>query len=410
MWDLNDVHTWLAAWDSQGIHRTATPGDDAGADWLAATATALGATVTQERFPLHRVDPIAGSVTFDNTTINGTPLFDAPDGTAQGNAGPIGHPAAAIGIAETDPRTVYSPRFRAMRETAPHAALVLVTVAEAPGLALLNAESFLAQYGPPVLQVSSHHAPALAQAAQRATPMRQTIRTARRPTHACNVVATVRGRDPTAPPLVVMTPRSSWWTSTSERGGGLVCWLACLKAILATAPQRDVIFTANSGHELGHIGLDAFIHTRPGWEQKATWLHWGANIGATGGRLSVMSAHDHLRQAMAHALTATGQPHTVASADLVPLRRNPGPASRRRPLHHPGRQQHPVPPAAGPPATRPGHRRGRPRRHRRGHSGLDAVTTPPHGLTPTAAPLHTAHEQARPSDRHRPHRPPYAPA
>jgi hypothetical protein len=36
---------WLAAWDGQGIHRTATAGDDAGADWLAREAAALGAAV-----------------------------------------------------------------------------------------------------------------------------------------------------------------------------------------------------------------------------------------------------------------------------------------------------------------------------------------------------------------------------
>ena len=29
------VGVWLKAWDSQGIHRTATPGDEAGATWLA---------------------------------------------------------------------------------------------------------------------------------------------------------------------------------------------------------------------------------------------------------------------------------------------------------------------------------------------------------------------------------------
>ena len=29
---------WLAAWDAQGIHRTATDGDQRGADWLAGGA------------------------------------------------------------------------------------------------------------------------------------------------------------------------------------------------------------------------------------------------------------------------------------------------------------------------------------------------------------------------------------
>jgi hypothetical protein len=318
MWDVREVETWLAAWDSQGSHRTATSGDEAGADWLAGVAAALGATVIEERFALDRIDPIEGSVTFDGATIEGVALFDAPAGTAEGKAGPIGHVEATIGVGEVDPRAVYSGQFRAMREASPHAALVLATVAEAPGLALLNAELFPGHYGPPILQVASEHARVLADAARRGANMRVTIRLARQRVKARNVVATVRGSDRSAPPLVVMTPRSSWWTSTAERGGGLVCWLACLKTVLAERPVRDVVFTANSGHELGHLGLDAFTQARPGLEQRATWLHWGANIGAAKGRLTVMSGHDDLRRAMSALLTTMGQTHVMAPAEMVP--------------------------------------------------------------------------------------------
>jgi hypothetical protein len=108
-----------------------------------------------------------------------------------------------------------------------------------------------------------------------------------------------------------MTPRSSWWQSTAERGGGLVCWLACLRALLAAPPEMDVVLTANSGHELGHLGLDAFIARRPGWERDARWLHWGANLGAAGGRLTVMSASDDLRALAAQELARAGQPPDV---------------------------------------------------------------------------------------------------
>jgi hypothetical protein len=48
------------------------------------------------------------------------------------------------------------------------------------------------------------------------------------------------------------------------------------------------------------------------------WLHWGANIGAVEGRLTVMSVHDVLRQTMAGELLAAGQDHTVAPVTLVP--------------------------------------------------------------------------------------------
>src|SRR5262249_54754115 len=96
----------------------------------------------------------------------------------------------------------------------------------------------------------------------------------------------------------------------SERGGGLVCWLETLRALMASQPTRDVVFTANSGHELGHLGLDAFLERRRGWDQpdRAIWIHYGANIGASGGTLSIQSADEPLREAMRAALTNAGQP------------------------------------------------------------------------------------------------------
>ena len=121
-----------------------------------------------------------------------------------------------------------------------------------------------------------------------------------------------------------MTPRSSWWQSTSERGGGLVCWLETLRALIVSPPACDVVLTANSGHELGHLGLDEFIARRPGWDLPparggANWVHYGANLGAIGGRLSVVSNADDLRSLAVAELTQAGQaPDAIAPATLVP--------------------------------------------------------------------------------------------
>ncbi len=80
-----------------------------------------------------------------------------------------------------------------------------------------------------------------------------------------------------------------------------------------------MIFTANSGHELGHLGLDDFLARRPGWEQSAIWVHYGANLGAAGGSLSVMSASEELRRLAEAELTRAGQaPDIVAPETLVP--------------------------------------------------------------------------------------------
>src|SRR5437867_1367536 len=81
---------WLGAWDSQGIHRTATVGDEAGADWLADEATALGATPAVEDFALDRLDPGDAYLECAGARIPGLPLFDAPATTADGVCGTLG--------------------------------------------------------------------------------------------------------------------------------------------------------------------------------------------------------------------------------------------------------------------------------------------------------------------------------
>ena len=87
-----------------------------------------------------------------------------------------------------------------------------------------------------------------------------------------------------------------------------MCWLESLRALCAAPPAMDVVLTANSGHELGHLGLDDFVARRPGWDRDALWLHWGANLGAVGGGLTVMSSRDDLGASAARELTEAGQP------------------------------------------------------------------------------------------------------
>jgi len=98
---------------------------------------------------------------------------------------------------------------------------------------------------------------------------------------AFNVTAKVTGADPKLPPLVIMTPRSGWYWCASERGGGLACWLELMRVVSRAQQARDVVFVASSGHELGHLGLNAFVDRRPGIVTGSVgWIHLGANIGA----------------------------------------------------------------------------------------------------------------------------------
>ena len=317
---------WLTAWDSQGIHRTGTTGDEAGALWLARQAAGLGVDVTKEVFELNRLDPVACYLELDGKRISGVPAFDAPPTNGDGIAGTLslsGHDQAIL-VAQLWPRSVYTGEYERLRRDTAHRALLIVCTGDRPGMGLLNAERFRHPYGAPTIHVSSGASDVVLADATRAAPARVVAESRYIPAAARNVVVAIRGSRPSSPPVVVMTPRSSWWQSTAERGGGLVCWLESLRALIAAPPACNVIFTANSGHELGHLGLDDFMVRRPGWERPiseggATWIHFGANIGAADGELSLQSASDDLRQLTEAELVRAGQaPDVVAPKTLVP--------------------------------------------------------------------------------------------
>jgi hypothetical protein len=177
------------------------------------------------------------------------------------------HEQAAL-VAKLDPRSVYTGEYDRLRRDAAHRALVIVCTGAQPGLGLLNAEQFRTPYGAPTIHVSSEANATVPAGAERAAPARVVGEGRYVPTTARNVVVAMRGSQRSSPPVVVMAPRSSWWQSTAECGGGLVCWLKALRALVAAPPACDVIFTADSGHELGHLGLDNFIARRPGWQAR----------------------------------------------------------------------------------------------------------------------------------------------
>ncbi len=217
-----------------------------------------------------------------------------------------------------------------MRRAGEHCGLVVICQGEAPGLALINAEQFRSPYGMPAIHVPSEaRERVLAHRGKRARLVAHSRRTK---TRAVNTVITLRGSDRGRKPLVVMTPRSSWWQSTAERGGGIVCWLELLRALMVQPPARDVSFTANTGHELGHLGLDDFVARRPGWDRPggADWVHYGANLGAAGGVLSLVSNQAGLRAIGLGALADAGQP-----PDDIPWPTQP-PSGETRDIHRAG--------------------------------------------------------------------------
>jgi hypothetical protein len=131
----------------------------------------------------------------------------------------------------------------------------------------------------------------------------------RQTAEALNVTVTVPGRDASLAPLVVMTPRSGWWACASERGGGIACWLEVVRAACAGNLDRTIQFVATSGHELGHLGLKAFLDSRPSLTREAfATIHLGANIGASGSTLHPTANDVSFQQTATAVLHGTESP------------------------------------------------------------------------------------------------------
>lgn len=306
----------IEAYDSQGLHRTATDVDHRSADWLRDLAAGAGGVARLEPFAVSRVDVHRASVQVGSLSIEALPLFDGGFTDARELTGRLGAAGtdADFAVVVLDEAGISSEgqSLEGLRRSTAHRALVVATRGARPGLSPTNAVSFTSPYGIPALQVGSEHLARLEALARRRATARVIAYATRTQTEARNVVATVAGKQTGPPSLVVITPRSGWWRCAAERGGGIVCWLEALRAVATSAPDRTVLFVASSGHELGHLGLDSFLEQRPGIVKAAgAWLHLGANIGAAGGRSRLQSSNAAMAQmatdAMARATTEVSE-------------------------------------------------------------------------------------------------------
>jgi len=327
------THELLRAFDAQGQHRTGTAVDRASGEWLRREAARAGGQARLVPFDLNRVDVVEAYVELGEHRIEGLPMFDGGTTDAAGVSAPTGPEGVHLAIADRAAIGTEGEFLADVRRGGHAKAIVVVTSTSVPGLVPSNARAFTSPYGCPVLQVSSDVRGALEAAARSGVTARVVCRTTRMSTTAVNVVADVPGRNASLAPLVVITPRSGWWTCAGERGGGLVCWLEAMRALSARPLGRRAIFVASSGHELGHLGLDAFLDAHDEFLQGAhAWLHLGANIGAgtadtPGAGVRLQASHDELDELMSGALSAAGAP--VAGR----LTRGLVPAGEARNLH-----------------------------------------------------------------------------
>ena len=278
------IRQLIQAYEKQGFHRTGTQTDNASGIWLRDQVRRIGVTTALEGFTLQRIDPVLASLTAGERRIEGIPLFDGGFTNKNGVTDQFGvlNSGAPIGLTESLPNAAGAGALGDARRMNRHKAIICITRGGRPGLCPSNADSFLQPFGPTVLQVSSEHAAWLQEAARKGISVQVVAQVIRTPAEAFNVTGKIAGADPALPPLIVMTPRSGWYWCASERGGGIACWLELIRSLREVKPSRDILFVASSGHELGHLGINAFVDQRPGIvKRSAGWIHLGANIGAT---------------------------------------------------------------------------------------------------------------------------------
>jgi hypothetical protein len=310
-------------YEEQGFHRTGTEVDQISGDWLAGRVREIGLAPMREEWPLSRVDPIDASMIVNGRKIEGLPLFDGGFTTSAGFRGHLGNlnSDASIGLVEIAPNTAEIGQLGDARRQNRHQAIVVVTRGASSGVCPSNADHFLRPFGPPVLQVTSEEGPFLADCARKGLETVLTAHVERTRVQAVNVTAVVIGTNTGTAPLVVMTPRSGWWSCASERGGGLACWLEIMRLVRDARPARDVLFVASSGHEIGYRGIEVFIERRPEIVTAAkAWIHLGANIGASsspacsaasfsmasGGCNALQASDDEMESMMAEAMVKVG--------------------------------------------------------------------------------------------------------
>ena len=310
----------VRGWDAIEGHRTGTEGDAATSKWLADLAREAGTTPEMQSFLFQRWVLGRCSVSADGHHADGVPFFDGGITGSAAVEGILGHLAdedAGIGVGQIGNAAPSgaNERFARARAAGNCPALVAVAAmdADVPGLALQNADRFVDPFGPPVLQVASEEGDWLLDAAARGQSASVIVDVALEPATASNVVARVAGQDPSLAPVVVMTPKSAWWTCTAERGGGIVIWLALLRHFAVNQPRRTVVFTANTGHELGHTGLDHFMQESPELSRGAhVWVHLGANFVAKGSERRLQASDAGLQALAEQAMAANGvPPHSI---------------------------------------------------------------------------------------------------
>lgn len=283
----------VARYESFGLHRFGSPGAAAALDWIAAELAAAGLSVTQQRFTLGRQYVFeSGTLTVGDRRIDVLPQWWSPTDKASFDlAAPIG-PEGLLHLKLPYDRGAYlndGHRAKLAEAFARKPASVLLEIGHPSGeIFTYNVDQTSPPWPVPVLLVAPKDAAALTPGAAATASVRGTYQ---RAVEGRNIVARLdRGRGKW---LVISTPVTSWFTSTCERGPGIAGFLAMARLAKDTFTQHDIVFVATSGHEIGHGGMEQFMHDgAPKPAATALWAHFGASLACADPVVRVILSSD----------------------------------------------------------------------------------------------------------------------
>jgi hypothetical protein len=282
-------------YDSFGPHRYGSAGAEAALDWIAAELESAGLKVSSQRFSLGRqYDFDSATLTVSGQSRPVVPQWWIPERQATFEL------SAPIAATDTGPAPgafvrLTLPFDRGAYLNAQHVAAINAALDRKPAAVLLtidhpsgeiftyNVDQKTEPWPVPVILVAPKDRPLLDLAQKSGEPVNVAVKGAwRHDVPGRNVVGRLdRGMDRGKGGrwLVVSTPVTSWFTSTCERGPGIAGFLAMARLAATRWPDVDLVFVATSGHEIGHGGMEQFLHDgAPKPEATVAWAHFGASL------------------------------------------------------------------------------------------------------------------------------------
>ncbi len=282
----------LKTYSAFGVHRYGSPGERDALAWLAKSLTAAGLQVEAQPLTMGRQLVVENAqVMVDGKAYEALPHWWPPE-----QKGAISIEAPLKSDAESAGALAWLrlPYERGAYLNAQHRQKIMEAAANKPQAILLtidnpagsiftyNVNQEDSPWPMPVIVVPARLAPALELARQSGAKININLATRlERDVKSHNVIGRIDNG--AARTIVVSTPVSSWFTSSCERGPGIALFLAMARHVAKTKKNMNYVFVATVGHEIGHGGMEAFIHDQaPKPERVKAWVHFGASSACYG--------------------------------------------------------------------------------------------------------------------------------